>query len=489
MKQSTLDFRSGIPAVLFVVVIAGCSNTNRTMSTAPIGPSAQAIPASLNISDTPPAGVSILRFQIQVTSASLEPSNSSQTAVSMLSAPVTVELEHLQSESALLSNFNVPTGEYTSLTASFANPQMTILNRSNATLTVGSQTCAANQVCTLTPTLNQSTVTDSAAPFPITVSSASAVAFLMHFDVNASVDEDLSVSPTISLKELPPLPSGALEQFHVEGRITGVDSTTSSFTLQTGFGHLSLAITANSSTQYEFGSACTADNFTCLVKGEVVRVGLSGMPGGMLVASRVELIAPQGQPALEGVVIGVNSAQNEVQLVLMDFQDDAQGHLAGGGMVCGLPLTVGFSSSTTFSIDADGITLPSGLSFGGINDMIVGQAFALQPVISSLDVTGTPPTIQITFTASNVRLESSEVTATVEAVNSSSTFTLNGLPPLFTNATPAITQIDVETVAGTDFENLTGVGALSSGDTVSAGGLLFNTASGPLLVAERVLER
>jgi Domain of unknown function (DUF5666) len=486
MKQLTLHL--GLPAVLLVVMLAGCSSTNSTIST-PMGPSAQAIPASLNISDTPPSGVSILRFQIQVTAASLQPSSSSQTPVSMLSAPVTVELEHLQSESALLSNFNVPPGEYMSLSASFANPQMTILNRSNATLTMGSQTCAANQVCTLTPTLNQSTVTDSAAPLPITLSSASAVAFLMHFDVNASVEEDLSVSPTISLKELPGLPSGALEQFHVQGRITGVDSTTSSFTLQTGFGHLSLTITTNSSTQYDFGSTCTADNFTCLVKGEVVRVGLSGMPGGTLVAARVDLLAPQGQPALEGVVVGVNTAQDQVQLVLMDFQDDAQGHLAGGGMVYGLPLTVELSSSTTFSIDTDGITLPSGLSFGGIKDMIVGQAFAVQPVISSLHVTGTPPTIQITFTASNVRLESSELTATVEAVNSSSTFTLNGLPPLFTDATPAITQVDVETVTGTDFENLTGVSALTSGDTVSVGGLLFNTSSAPLLVAERVMQR
>jgi hypothetical protein len=331
--------------ILFsLIALADCgsgSSTNGAAGATSGGPSGQVVPASLSISDTPPPDVSILRFQIQVTAASLQPSNNSQQPVSMLSTPATVELIHLQSESALLSNSSVPVGTYTSLTASFASPQMTILNRSNVTYTVGGQQCAPGQVCTLTPTLNQPMVTDEAAPFPITLSSASPVAFLLHFDVNASVQGDLSVSPTISLKELAPLPSGALQQFHVIGRITGVGNST--FTLQTGFGNLSLNISANSNTQYDFGSVCPGDNFGCLMKGEIVRVGLSDMPSGMLVATRVALVAPQGQPALEGVVIAVNTAQNQVQIVLTDFQDDAPGHLVNAKMGFGLPLTVQLS--------------------------------------------------------------------------------------------------------------------------------------------------
>lgn len=482
---------SSITIVVLGIALSGCGSGANSAGIANGGASGQAVPASFSISDTPPQGVSILRFQIQVMAAALQPSSNSQQPVSMLPAPATVELIHLQSESALLANFSVPAGTYSSLMVTFANPQMTILNQSNTEYTVGGVTCQPTQVCTLTPTLNQSMVTDEAAPFPITLSSSSPVAFVLHFDVNASVQGDLSVSPTISLKELPPLPSGALEQFHVIGRITGVNTQNSTFTLQTGFGNFSLTISTNSSTQYDFGSVCAADTFSCLMKGEVVRVELSGMPGGALVATNVELIAPQFQPVLEGVVIGVNTAKNEVQLVLIDFQDDAQGHLGNAKMAYGLPLTVQLSSTTTFSIDTDGITLPStgpALSFASVNDMIVGQSLAVQPVISSIQFSGTPPSIQITFTASNVQLESSELTATVDTVNPPS-FTLDQLPPLFTGATPAISELDVETVAGTNFENIAGVSALAGGDKVSVGGLLFNTASVPTLVAERVLLR
>jgi Domain of unknown function (DUF5666)/Domain of unknown function (DUF4382) len=492
MKRAILF--SSLFIVALGITLAACGGGSNNSGGVP-GPAGQMVPTSFSISDTPPAGVVILRFQIQVTAASLQPSpsNASQQPVSLLTAPATVELEHLQSESALLSNLSVPAGTYTSLNATFANPQMTIFNRSNMTFTVGGQSCMPQQLCTLTPTLNQSMISDESAPFPITLSSTSPVNLLLHFDVNASVQGDLSVSPTISLKELPPLPSGAIAQFHVVGRITAVD--TNSFTLQTGFGNHTFMITTNPSTQYQFGSVCAADTFACLMVGEVVRVGLEGMPGGTFVATEVELIAPQGMPVLEGVVIGVNTAMNQVQLALMDFQDDAQRDLVNSKFLFGLQLIVQFSNSTMFNVDTDGITLPAStcpgpscLSFASIQDMIVGQALAVQPILSSIQIDPVPPKIQITFTARNVYLQSSELTATVESVNSPS-FTLDMLPPLFTGATPPITQIDVDTVAGTNFENITGVGALADGDTVSVGGLLFNTQTTPTLIAERVLQR
>jgi len=120
-------------SILTVAVLAiafvGCGGASSSSGVNGSNPSGQMVPASFSISDTPPLGVSILRFQIQLTAASLQPSSGSP--VSMLSAPATVELEHLQSESALLSNLNVPAATYTSLTATFANPQMTIFNQSN----------------------------------------------------------------------------------------------------------------------------------------------------------------------------------------------------------------------------------------------------------------------------------------------------------------------------------------------------------------------
>jgi hypothetical protein len=476
--------------VSLILGLTGCGGAVGTSSSA-TGGSGPA-QTSFSISDTPPMGVTVLRFQIQIMAASMQPMGSG-AAVSLLNSPAVVELTHLQSESALLANPSVAAATYTGLSATFANPQMTILNRSNTTYTVGGTACAPGAVCVVNPTLNQASVTDESAPFPLVVTSASPIAFVLHFDVNASVQGDLSVSPTINLKELPPLPSGALTQFHLAGRITAI--TSPSFTIQTGFGNQSISITTTSNTQYGFGATCGADDFACLLTGEVVIVGVIGMPGGTLDATNIQLAAPPNMPALQGTVIAVNAAQNQVQLALGDFQDDPMGHLVAASMTRGVAVTVNLSNSTTFSIDTTGITLPTlspALSFASVKDFVVGQTVSVQPSVSSLAVVvGPQPPLQISFTASSVSLESSEVTATVASTNATAkppSFTLNGLPPLFTGETPAVTEIVVDTATGTNFENgLSGVSGLSDGNTMSVGGLLFNTTSTPTLIAERVL--
>ena len=492
MNRATSLICLAILTIFSAFVLAGCGNIAGMSSSSGMTGGSNAIQTSFSISDTPPANVTVLRFQIQLTAASLQPMGSGP-AVSLLNSPQVVELTRLQSESALLANPSVPGNTYTSLSATFANPQMTILNRSNTTYNVGGQSCAPGAVCTFNPTLNKATVTDESAPFPIMLSGNSPVAFVLHFNVNASVQGDLSVSPTINLKELPPLPGNVLAQFHVTGRITAVNSP--NFTLQTGFGAVTLNIATTSSTTYDFDSACTADNFGCLTVGEVVRVGVSGMPGGALDAFNVELLAPVGMPALEGTVIAVNTAQNQIQVALGDFQDDPTARLAAASFAFGRMLTINISGSTKFSVDTDGIILPPiapALSFAGISDTMIGQTVAVQPSPTAISVTAStnPVAFQILFSASSVRLESSEVTATVASTNPSSapsSFTLNGLPPLFTGETPAVTEIKVDTVTGTSFQNVSGVSGLADGNTVSVGGLLFNTGTTPTLLAKRVL--
>jgi hypothetical protein len=152
-----------------LVVLLGITLAARGGNSMPSqSPNPAAVPVSFTISDNPPTGVTILRFEIQVTGATLQPADSSQSPVSMLSMPVEAELEHLQTEPALLANVNVPTGTYNGLSATFAHPQMTLLNQTSQTLTVGSQTCAANQVCTLTPPLNQVSINVQAPTSPLT---------------------------------------------------------------------------------------------------------------------------------------------------------------------------------------------------------------------------------------------------------------------------------------------------------------------------------
>lgn len=472
-----------VSLVIFLTfVLASCGTSPKT-TVVPTSPSSATTNVSLSISDAPPAGVTILRFQIQVMTASLQPASTSQSAVSMLTNPQEVELMHLQTESAFLVNLNVPQGTYNGLSATFANPQMTIFNETGGTLTVGTQTCNNNSVCDLTPSLNQSTVTvmQPTSPFPITLAANSPVALLLHFDVNDSVQNDLSVTPTISLKEIPPPLTGPFQQFHVVGTVSGI--TSPDFTLQTAFGNQTLTVETNSSTQYNFGTSCTAENFSCIATGQLLKVKVGLMAGGVLVATEVELFSPPSMPSFEGIVTAANASQNQFQVVLF-WMDDPRHQF--GQMGAGFGITIQPTASAMFAIDSDGITLPTGLSFASVQDIMVGQVVLFQPS----PPISMGPMGQFTISADSITLEPSEVTGKVSAVNSSATppnLVLGNLPPLFTKA--SITSLPVEPVTGTVFDNISGLTAINVNDSVSVGGLLFNTASGPVVIAERIYDR
>ena len=481
---------SGVVIVLFTAaILIGCSS----MSTNP--PGTGTVPVSFSVKDNPPTGVTVLAFEIEISGASLIPSDTSSKPVSLVSHPEDVELEHLQTDSALLANTNVPAGTYSGITVSFSNPEMTILNQTGSTLTLGSQSCANNQTCEFSPALNQSSVTvqGPAAPFPITLNNNSPLALRMDFDVNASVQSaDLSITPTLSLTQLP-APNMEGEDNHEDdmelvGQITAIDQTSQSFTLQTGLMGTTSTIVTNSNSQFDFEESCSANNFSCLQTGQIVKVEVQGMSGGTLTATDVELFSPPSMFELRGTVSAVNSTSNSFQIVIFDDEDFGGQQMPSVSV--GIPLTVDVASPATFSIDTNGLTLPSGLSFASLGDMMVGQAVRVHP--TSMMPSGTPP--NITITADQIELVRSEVTGTISAINASGTpptFTLGTLPPLFTNA--SISSIQVDVLSSTEFEsdddammNITGINNLATGNVVSVGGLLFNTATTPTLVGEKI---
>ena len=150
--------------VFFTALLVGCSG-GMTSPNQPVTPNM--VQASLTIHDNPPMGVTVLSFDIDVTGAELQPSDSSKQPVSMLSEPEDIELEHLQTESALLASRSVPAGTYSSLMISFANPRMTIQNQTPNPLLLGSQNCPGQQICEFDPKLNQSSVTVQGSPSPL----------------------------------------------------------------------------------------------------------------------------------------------------------------------------------------------------------------------------------------------------------------------------------------------------------------------------------
>jgi Domain of unknown function (DUF5666)/Domain of unknown function (DUF4382) len=466
-------------------ILAGCSGNSMTMQ----NPSPQSVPMSLTIHDNPPAGVTVLSFEINVTGASLQPSDSSQSAVSMIHGPQEIELEHLQTESALLGNANVPAGMYNGLSLTFANPTMTILNQTSAALSVGNgQNCAVGQVCQFSPKLNQSmiSVQSPTAPFPLNLTAASPVVLDLDFNVDSSIQStDLSITPTVSVKQLTAMDDD--DRLEFVGRVTALGQN-STFTLQLGFGGQSVTIATDSNTQFNFGSSCMANNFSCLMAGEIVKVQAQPPSSGSTpLATKVELFAVPNELLLVGLVSQVNTAQNQFQLVTRDIFDE-------GGEMQGIPpgfqVTVQIASQATFSIDTDALTLPSGLNFASVSDMIVGQAVAFHPV-APFSITGTMPNLSITLNTDKVRLEPSPVTATISAINSGGnpqSFTLGTLPMFF--ATNGVSSIQVDVLSSTVFINdTTGLAGLSTGNNVSVGGLLFNTPTTPTMVAEKVFLR
>ena len=88
-----------------------------------------------------------------------------------------------------------------------------------------------------------------------------------------------------------------------------------------------------------------------------------------------------------------------------------------------------------------------------------------------------------------VRLWPSQITGQVGAIDTNKgTFTLMGLSPLFTGATPPITMIKVMTLSEMHFMDFSGLGSLAVGNTVTVKGLLFNTTGTPTLVTRTVRE-
>ncbi len=444
-----------------------------------------AMSAALSITDTPPAGVTILAFEINVTGASLQPSDTTKPPFQLLNHPVEVELEELETETRFLNAANAPDGTYSSITLTFANPQLTILNQTGAPITAGSQSCSNGQICEFKPGLNQSSVTVSSAPFPLMLSHANPMGLVLDFNVDSSVQNNLTITPTVTLT------ATAAHAREVEGGdgenefedvedVEGVVQTvgSNSFVLQSLESGQTSTINVDSNTQFEgFNEVgCAANNFSCLKAGQVVEVeDLHVMTTGAMVAGKIHLDEDVNEDQLKGKVVAVNAAMNQFQIVIHDEEPDV------AGVNLGDPVTITINPGAAFSIQTDGLSgnLPAGAMFASVNDLLVGQEVKVRPVM----VSAGPP---VMVSTDHVALDLSQFTATVAGV-SAPNFTVNNLPTLFTSN--GITQVQVQTSSATEFEGVSGVSGLAAGNIVSLRGLLFKTAGDPILAAKKVRDR
>lgn len=457
----------GLTLVLATAFMAACGGG----VTSP--PLANATAFGLSIRDNPPAGVTVLSFEIQVTGASLQPTNGS--AVSLLTGPVEIELEKLQTNSAFLSTRGVTPGTYDSLTLTFANPEMTILNQTGQPIVIGAQVCASGQICELKPQLNASSAKLSSAPFPLTIGADAPVGLVLDFDVNSSLQNNLSITPTLTVAQTKVAADGELEEEQeLKGQVASVGS--GQFTLQDNTSGRSFTINVTSSTQFQDFSqiGCTTNDFACVKTGQIVEVDLALMGTGVLQAKEVKLEENANEQELEGTVVSINAAGNQFQMVIMD-EEPVVNNAPVGSVV-----TVNIQTGATFQVETDGLNIPSGLSFANVSDLLLGQDIDIRALSISSGVAGA------SANADRIRLRASQISGNVAAVNPPN-FNMTNLNSLFTGA--GINQIQVQTSSATEFDSVAGVSGLVVNNAVSVEGLLFKTAGDPALIATEVRKR
>ncbi len=418
---------------------------------------------TLSIRDTPPPGVTLLSAAVTITGAVLQPGNSS-----LLNAPVRVQLEKLQTEIAILSTAGVPASVFDGLNVTLANPSLTILNSSGAAIAG----CANGAVCEVPALLRSATVF---IPFALVLSASAPIGLVLDFDLNRSLQNDLSIQPTLTVTELVPLlATDPLEDVNdFVGEVTSV--STNQFTVRSDSSGLALLVQVDSATQFSgFSSIGLPNNLAGVSVGQIVAVDLRVVSGGTLLARRVELEDSPNAEEVEGVVVSTDLVNNRFTLVVLDEVPNIP------GVAVGNRATVTLQSGASFAIDADGLAVPSGVSFNGPGDVLVGQEVQARVRSLATDSSG------ISIATDRMRLRMGQFAAKVGAV-SGSNFTANSLPSLFTAA--GITEIQVQSSSSTEFENVSGVGSLMAGNSVSLRGLLFRTSASPTLVAKKVRKR
>ena len=375
----------------------------------------------------------------------------------------------------------------------FSNLQLTIYNGSGVTMGSGASACANNSVCQLTPSTTPLTLTFSTAPFPVTLTANSPLAFKLDINLNTIIQQDLTVNLAatngVTISQLPAPTTG--DTIAALGNLAGTiqSLTTNRFTLQTGDGRAFNIAVNNSTTYSNFPSSATCSTsleaFSCLASGQIVKVAVSLQTNGTLLASEVDYVQPAGQTVVEGNIIRLSGSDAGmlVDIVLQQGPPTSTPNALPFGQR--VTVTVPFTG-VTYAVDSGSFTIPGGLSFAA--GLLVGQQVSVVVVPGSLTTTGgsgssTPwaGPAATTFTTNSITLEPSQITGWVgEIIAGGLSFTLNTYPDYFLPTAqgfpipwyPASVAITVQTTSTTTFTNFTpnSISGLAVNDVVSVKG-------------------
>lgn len=478
-KQGQNTPRSLLCAAVISLLVWGCSGPQ---SVPPPPPAGQA-QITLLMTDTPPAGFTLLNFELAITGAVLVPTSGSNVSLIDASNPVQVEIRRLQAQNTFLKTVTVPEGDYTELRLTFANAQMTVRNDSAQSLVVNGSSCDPGLICELQPTISPASVTLSGST--LVLEDGDARGLLIDFNLNAAVQSTLNVNPSsaVSVSFLDPLiPSHTLAQADdLFGTVTAKSTAGNTFTLQTANGTQVIAVDSDT-TFAQFGDAIppAANTFSGVAVGQVLLVDAFVLDSGVLRASRVEFKSnTPDEQEVRGIIaaLGAGSPPSQFTMVVLDVAPAVTEFQRGDVVI------VQMLGGSLFRVDGESLSVPSDLvtAFDGPDDLLVGQ---------TVEVSRMPGSALRNVVTDVVRLQMTSLTATVAATPSGNNFNVSGLAALFTQQPIPITQIRVRTLAGTSFEGVTnGIQGIQQGNIVTVGGLLFRTAGNPDFVAQLVRKR
>jgi|SRR5665213_162740 len=431
------------------------------------------VPVIVTMKDAPPTNATVLDFSITVTG--IELTGQGIANANLLKSPVTVQLQDLLTQSVLLANTSAPAGTYSNLKITYSNPSFTVENTSTTTSLnlPGSKTCATGAVCTVTPTLNSVSTTSSTSPFPLTLTANTPVTLNIDFNSNSSISAtDFSVTPTVTVTTPAALPNGDLTNMTVNGQITQVG--TNQLTVTDSTTGMPVNLTTNNTTTFgnfaQNATTCTtANTAACLTQNQNVTVnyGVNKSSPTMQTATGVTLQSNITN-GVRGVVTSVNPGANQFTMVASGSSPSVTGITNGTQYVVTVPTT-----SSSFAVQSNGLTVPSGDTFTGASSLVVGQMVE----VNDMAVSGS------NLTADQVLLMPTQVAGTVSGVNGTN-LTVGGMNGLFTGS--GCTSLNVNTQTGTTYSGVTGLSGLSAGNSVTVGGLLYNPGTGCTLVGGQV---
>ncbi|HEU5453890.1 MAG TPA: DUF5666 domain-containing protein [Terriglobales bacterium] len=456
--QSTRRSTGAVVALLgslaLLTFAIGCSGGSQagTTSTTPLSA------VQMKIGDAP--ADSVLVFELNIASASLQPQNGNP--VSVLSAPAEIELAHLSGTLEPLALANVAPGTYTGASIAVSNAEVTYIPAGSSTPV--SKQVALNQTVNLTfnPVLN--------------VGSGSSV---INLDMNLaqSLTFDSSgnltgVSPVFTASTVS-VPAGGEqgedeEHGQLEDSVGQVTATTAaagtalaSFTITPAMNGQPLTFQVNSSTHFEDGLA----QFSDLKANMMVKVDAVTQSDGSLLATKVELVEASDGMEAEGVV--TQTTGNPATSFQLVVQDGSGSGMASSTLGTTVTVNVGSAAFRTPLSNSDDSNLLSGLPFTPTFDATTvakGQsveADAMGPMASAG-----------TLNASRIQLRRQALSGTVGAAATGSNATFSLLldaDSAFVKLT-GVTSINVYQVSKTV---LKGVSSVAPGSQVKVRGLLF----------------